>query len=110
VLINGLVLAVTLGAPSSRAAASTSGAVLTAAAVMMVVYVVWLYAGDRTVHGDRSAAQVLRILAVADLAIVVLLVLLGLSSILVGAVGSVLDIYLVVTLFGTAATRWMGNG
>lgn len=110
VLINGLLLVVTLGAPSSRAAASVSSAILITAVVSLVVYVLWLYAGQQTVHGDRGAAKLLRILAVADLGVVALLMALGISSVLVGAIGSMLDIYLVVTLFGSTATRWMGNG
>ncbi len=110
VLNNGGLLVAILGAPSGRAAAAVSSAILIAAVVPLVVYLVWLYAGQQAVRGDRGAAELLRVLAVADLGVVALLMVLGISSVLVGAIGSVLDIHLVVSLFGTAATRWMGTG
>ncbi len=107
VVVGGLML---MASFAGSAGDAFNGMLLMLLAVLQLVWAMgWLVAGQRTIEGSRGAAQAMRVLAFADIAFVVLSVVVLGDTATRGVLGCAIDVYIIVTMFGGEASRWLAG-
>ena len=106
-VIGGLML---MASFAGSAGDAFNGTLLMLLAVVQLVWATgWLVAGQRTIEGSRGAAQAMRVLAFADIAFVVLSVVVLGDTATRGVLGCAIDVYIIATMFGNEASRWLSG-
>ncbi|MFN8158586.1 MAG: hypothetical protein U0R68_14305 [Candidatus Nanopelagicales bacterium] len=106
-VVGGLML---MASFAGSAGDAFNGMLLMLLAVLQLVWAMgWLVAGQRTIEGSRGAAQAMRVLAFADIAFVMLSVVVLGDTATRGVLGCAIDVYIIVTMFGGEASRWLAG-
>lgn len=109
-VFGGMLLLASFAGSSGTGNDAFNGVLLILLSVFLLAWGLgWLVAGQRVIEGSRSAAQALRVLAFIDLGVVALSLASPDPTAWRGLLGAILDIFIIATMFGTEASRWLSN-
>jgi hypothetical protein len=74
------------------------------------LYLFWLVAGHRTIHGSRGAASWVLALSVVDLVLSALLLAFGVASAGSVVIGTLLTVTIIVLLLDKESVAWRRGG
>lgn len=109
-VFGGMLLLASFAGSSGTGDDAFNGVLLILLSVFLLAWGLgWLVAGQRVIEGSRSAAQALRVLAFIDLGVVALSLASPDPTAWRGLLGAVLDVFIIATMFGNEASRWLSG-